>query len=98
LAGDTGSTFGSGDRCGAGLPTRSRTQLAGGSTVTVAGTNFVPGMTFVFGKTTVSGSNCISTSCTASTPAGKAGIVDVIAQVGKSKSKKSRPADTFIYR
>ncbi len=71
---------------------------AGGSAVTIAGTNFVPGMTFVFGKVTVSGSNCISTSCTVSTPAGKAGIVDVIAQVGLSKSRKSRPADTFIYR
>jgi len=39
----------------------------------------------------------LSSSCTATTPAGKAGTVDVTATVGKSKSKKDPPADHYTY-
>ena len=76
--------------------------LAGGETVTVTGTGFAPGASatsFRFGKTTSSVVNCSSTTtCTAQVPpATKAGAVDVVAVVGKSKSRKSPPADRYSY-
>jgi hypothetical protein len=66
----------------------------------VSGTNFTEGTIFAFGKAKVAGSNCISTSCSVTTPAakkGKPGTVDVIAEVGKSKSVKNPPFDQFTY-
>jgi hypothetical protein len=75
---------------------------AGGSVVTVTGTGFAPGSehtTFSFGKTLGTAVSCVSsTSCTVTTPsATKTGPVDVVAAVGKNKSKKSRPADEYTY-
>jgi hypothetical protein len=71
---------------------------AGGNSLVVSGTNFTTATTFTFGKAKVTGANCISTSCSVTAPAAKkAGTVDVIAAVGKSKSKKNRPADQYTY-
>ncbi|MCW3031937.1 MAG: hypothetical protein JWM60_282 [Solirubrobacterales bacterium] len=75
--------------------------LAGAQSVTVTGSGFAPGgaTTLKFGKALASGVNCTSTtSCTAITPAAvKPGPVDVIAAVGKLKSKKTPPGDTYTY-
>ena len=75
--------------------------LAGGQSVTVTGHGFAlgAGTTVTFGKVVASGVNCTSTtSCTAVTPPGlKAATVDVIAAVGKLKSKKSPPGDSYTY-
>jgi IPT/TIG domain len=74
---------------------------AGGTSVTISGSGFAlgAGTEFKFGKVAASGVNCSSTStCTATAPAAaKAGAVDVIAAVGKAKSKKSPPGDRFTY-
>ncbi|MGO9488109.1 MAG: IPT/TIG domain-containing protein [Solirubrobacteraceae bacterium] len=81
---------------------------AGGTTVTVTGTGFGFGRQnsshitiFEFGKVYGAESRCVSsTTCTVSSPAaskGKAGTVDVTASAGGDTSKKSRPADQFIY-
>ncbi len=73
---------------------------AGGSIVTVTGSGFALGSatTFDFHKTPGTSVNCTSTStCTVKAPpATKAGAVDVIAQVGKSKSKRNLD-DRFTY-
>lgn len=75
--------------------------IAGGTTVTIAGSGFAPGAgtEFKFGKVAATGVSCASTtSCTATAPAAaKAGAVDVIALVGKAKSKKAPPGDRFTY-
>ncbi len=71
---------------------------AGGTTVTISGTNFSAGMSFAFKSASVSGVNCITTSCTVTTPAGKTGTVDVIAKNGKAKSKKNPPGDQYTYQ
>ncbi len=74
---------------------------AGGTTVTIAGSGFALGSAteLTFGKTLGTSVDCTSTTtCTVvSPPATRAGSVDVIAEVGKTKSKKSRPADQFTY-
>jgi hypothetical protein len=70
---------------------------AGGTEVTVGGTNFATGMTFLFGKLPASVLSCIATSCNVTAPAAaKTGAIDVIAVNGKSKSKKGT-ADRFTY-
>jgi alpha-tubulin suppressor-like RCC1 family protein len=76
----------------------------GGTSVTVSGNGFAPGAgttVFEFGKATATAAavECSSTSsCTMVTPATKkAGAVDVVALVGKAKSKKSPPADRFSF-
>jgi phosphodiesterase/alkaline phosphatase D-like protein len=73
----------------------------GGTPVTVTGTGFVPGvsaMEFKFGKVAGTDVECASyTTCTVDAPAGKKGVVDVKATVGKVTSKKTRPADVFTY-
>jgi alpha-tubulin suppressor-like RCC1 family protein len=76
--------------------------VAGGTSVTVSGSGFAPGAgatSFLFGKASAGSVQCSSsTSCTFVTPPGKkAGVVEVIAAVGKSKSKKSPPGDQFTY-
>jgi alpha-tubulin suppressor-like RCC1 family protein len=76
--------------------------VAGGTSVTVSGSGFVPGAgatSFLFGKAPATSVQCSSsTSCTFVAPPGKkAGVVEIIAAVGKSKSKKSPPADQFTY-
>jgi alpha-tubulin suppressor-like RCC1 family protein len=76
--------------------------LAGGTSVTVSGSGFAPGAgmtSFLFGKASGASVQCSSsTSCTFLTPPGKkAGVVEIIAAVGKSKSKKSPPGDQFTY-
>jgi alpha-tubulin suppressor-like RCC1 family protein len=74
---------------------------AGGTSVTIIGTGFALGgsaTTFKFGKKYATSVDCTSsTSCTAVSPLGKAGTVDVIAAVGKAKSATSPPADHFTY-
>jgi hypothetical protein len=75
--------------------------IAGGTTVTIAGSGFAfgAGTEFKFGKVAATGVSCASsTSCTATAPAvAKAAAVDVIAVVGKAKSKKAPPGDRFTY-
>jgi alpha-tubulin suppressor-like RCC1 family protein len=76
--------------------------VAGGTSVTVSGSGFAPGAgatSFLFGKASGASVQCSSsTSCTFVTPPGKkAGVVEVVAAVGKSKSKKSPPGDQFTY-
>ncbi|MGO9320977.1 MAG: PKD domain-containing protein [Solirubrobacteraceae bacterium] len=75
---------------------------AGGTSVTIAGSGFALGAiatSFKFGKRLATSVDCTtSASCTVVAPAAaKAGTVDVIALVGKAKSRKSRPADAFTY-
>jgi IPT/TIG domain len=74
---------------------------AGGTKVTIAGSGFAlgAGTEFKFGKVVATGASCSSTtSCTATAPAAaKAGAVDVIAVIGKAKSKKAPPGDRFTY-
>lgn len=70
---------------------------AGGTEVTVGGTNFVTGMSFLFGKVPGSVISCIATSCKVTAPAAtKAATIDIEAVNGKSKSKKGT-ADKFTY-
>jgi len=76
--------------------------VAGDTSVTVSGSGFAPGAgatSFSFGKAQAGSVQCSSsTSCTFTTPPGKrAGVVEVAAVVGKSKSKKSPPNDQFTY-
>jgi IPT/TIG domain-containing protein len=75
--------------------------LAGGTAVTVTGTGFAlgSGTVFKFGSLLATSVDCTSvTQCTVVAPAGrKSGVVDVLASVGKSKSKKSPPGDVFTY-
>ncbi len=75
--------------------------IAGGTPVTITGSGFAlgAGTEFKFGKVAATGVSCASTtSCTATAPpAAKAGAVDVIALVGKAKSKKAPPGDRFTY-
>jgi alpha-tubulin suppressor-like RCC1 family protein len=73
----------------------------GETAVTVLGSGFATGAgatVFKFGKATATAVSCESTTaCTLLTPASKAGAVDVIASVGKAKSKKSPPQDQFTF-
>jgi hypothetical protein len=68
--------------------------------VTVAGSGFAIGdadTTFKFGKAYATDIACANTGeCTMVAPAGKAGTIDVIAAVGKLKSKKTA-ADHYTY-
>jgi IPT/TIG domain/Carboxypeptidase regulatory-like domain len=72
---------------------------AGGASVTVTGSGFVPGTGLTklsFKNSQATSVSCASTTeCTATTPPGK-GSVDVVATVGKYKSKKSA-ADRYTY-
>ncbi len=75
---------------------------AGGTSVTVTGSGFAIGAgttVFEFGKALATSVECSSTSsCTLITPAAsKPGALDVVALVGKLKSKKSPPADQYTY-
>ncbi len=76
--------------------------VAGGTGVTVTGSGFALGAgatSFKFGKALASSVECASSSsCTMLTPAArKPETVDVLAAVGKAKSKKNPPADQFTY-
>lgn len=72
----------------------------GGESVTIGGSGFAPGTSTIvwFGKALATTVECTSTtSCAAvSPPTLKPGPVDVVAAVGKKKSKKSA-ADLFTY-
>ena len=75
---------------------------AGGASVTVTGSGFAVGAettVFEFGKAPATAVECSSTSsCTLLTPAAnKPGLLEIVAVVGKSKSKKSPPADQYTY-
>ena len=74
----------------------------GGTLVTVTGSGFGLGSaatTFTFAKTPGTSVNCTSsTECTVVAPAAaKAATVDVRATVSGKRSKKTPPADQFIY-
>jgi hypothetical protein len=75
--------------------------VAGGTSVTVKGSDFVAGTTvtkFSFGGRRATSVNCGSTSeCTVVTPAHAAGTVDVRAIVNKLSSLRNRPGDQFAY-
>ncbi len=87
--------------------TPSKGPYAGGTTVTVSGSGFAIGSSteLLFEKVAGTGVNCSSTSeCTVTSPpaSGKikpatGGGVNVIAVVGKAKSKKTPPGDEFVY-
>ncbi len=75
---------------------------AGGTSIAVTGSGFAIGAgatVFEFGKAQATGVECSSTSsCTLVTPAAKKpGVLDIVAAVGKSKSKKSPPVDQYTY-
>jgi alpha-tubulin suppressor-like RCC1 family protein len=75
----------------------------GGTRVTITGVGFAPGVGatgFKFASKKASNVECASsTSCTATTPANRAGAgtVTVIASVHKLKSVANPPGDTFTY-
>jgi hypothetical protein len=75
--------------------------VAGGTSVTITGTGFVPGATgnaFNFGSTKAKSVNCASSvECTVLAPAHAAAAVDVKAVVNKVASAKNAPADQFTY-
>ena len=75
--------------------------LAGGTSVTISGSGFAAGAgtTIDFGAHAAGNVQCqSSSSCTAVSPAAaKAANVDVVAVVGKQRSKKDPPADQFTY-
>ena len=75
--------------------------VQGATSVTVTGSGFAPGAgttVFTFGKAAAGSVVCESTTtCTLVTPPGKAGTLEVIASVGKAKSKKDPPADAYTY-
>jgi alpha-tubulin suppressor-like RCC1 family protein len=75
--------------------------VAGGTSVTVAGTGFALGSTgtlFKFGKAKATGVLCSSsTSCTMKSPAGVAGTVNATATVNKAISPLNVPGDSFTY-
>jgi alpha-tubulin suppressor-like RCC1 family protein len=74
---------------------------AGGTSVTVTGTGFLPGTggtLFSFGAAKAKSVNCASTTeCTMLSPAHEAGTVDVKATANKVASPKNAPADQFTY-
>jgi hypothetical protein len=74
---------------------------AGGSTVTVTGTGFLPGTSatiFRFGTTKGTGVSCASTTeCNVVAPAHGAGTVVVTATVNKVASPRNRPGDQYTY-
>jgi alpha-tubulin suppressor-like RCC1 family protein len=74
---------------------------AGGTPVTIMGTGFALGLgvtQFKFGSKYATEVSCSSyTSCTAVTPANKAGTMTVTAVVGKAKSAANSPGDLFTY-
>jgi alpha-tubulin suppressor-like RCC1 family protein len=75
--------------------------VTGGTRVTITGVGFVPGAgttAFKFASKKATHVECASsTSCTATTPKGKVGAVDVSATVGKLKSSANPPGDRFTY-
>ena len=68
----------------------------GGTPVTVTGTN-LSGSTFSFGSHDAGQAICSATSCTATSPASAAGVVDVVAENGDGKSSAASSADRFTY-
>ncbi len=74
---------------------------AGGTSVTVTGSGFVPGSTatiFAFGVAKGTSVECSSTTtCTVVSPAHTATTVDVVATVNKASSVKNPPADQFTF-
>ncbi len=76
--------------------------IAGGTKVSLHGSGFATGTgstLFEFGSTNATNVECSSTtSCTATAPAvTKASTVNVLAKVGKAKSKKAPPGDQYTY-
>ena len=75
--------------------------MTGGTRVTIGGSGFALGSatSFDFGKTPATSVDCTSTSaCTVTTPASaKKAVVEVIAHVGKAKSKRRGAIDDFSY-
>ena len=70
--------------------------------MTITGSGFAlgSGTTLLFKKAPGTAVNCSSTTeCTVTSPAATKSrrVVDVVAEIGKAKSKKIRPADAFTY-
>ncbi len=71
--------------------------LAGGTLVTITGTNFVTGATVDFGPTAATGVTVVSpTDITATSPTGT-GVVDVTVTVAGVTSALNPPGDQFTY-
>jgi hypothetical protein len=69
---------------------------AGGTSVTITGTNFSSGATVTFGGTSATGANVTSsTSITATTPAHSAGMVNVV--VANSDGQSGQLSNGFTY-
>ncbi|HTZ88460.1 MAG TPA: IPT/TIG domain-containing protein [Solirubrobacteraceae bacterium] len=81
--------------------TPDRGARTGGTQVTVLGSGFSvgAGTTIAFGKALAMDVDCATTTmCAATVPASsKVGEVDVVASVGKAKSKKNRSSDGYRY-
>jgi Tol biopolymer transport system component len=93
-----GARFGSAPLIGAVHPAAGT--VLGGTSVEVEGLGFALGSsatTFKFGSTTVAASCASSTSCQVTTPAHKAGVLDVRAVVQGLTSTKRAPQDSFEY-
>ena len=71
---------------------------AGGTSVTITGTNFSAGSTVKFGTVAATGVTVVgTTSITATSPAESAGTVDVIVTAAGGPSAVNQPADQFTY-
>ena len=71
--------------------------LGGGTVVTITGSGFVPGSTTVaFGAGAGTSVSCLATSCTATSPAESAGVVDVTVTTAGGTSATGS-ADHFTY-
>ncbi len=70
---------------------------AGGTAITITGTNFAAGAAVTVGGTAAAGVSVVSaTQITATTPAHAAGAADVIVTVG-GQSSATNPSDVFTY-
>ncbi len=70
--------------------------IAGGTTVTITGTNLTGAAAVDFGPTAATNLSCTSTQCSVTSPAGAAGIVDVTVTTSGGTSAKTS-ADQFTY-
>jgi hypothetical protein len=68
----------------------------GGTVVTVTGVNLTAGAKVLFGTNPATGVVCTATSCTATSPAGVVGLVDVTVNVNGQVSATG-PQDQFTY-
>jgi IPT/TIG domain len=103
---DGTSAISGSDRFKYGAPTITKVSpgsgpATGGTSLTIEGAGFAPGTgntVFTFRGTASGSVQCgTTTQCTVVAPGAKAGTIDVRAQVGRAKSKKTPPDDQFTY-